>query len=466
MRFISAAGVGFAYWTLVSHAMVIPRNTTSSNSNSGLLSVLSQAADDPSMGGRKTSSTASSILSLLNNQTGPPSSAEDVGSVQEAHDKISNVYSSIDKDESDNFLLDLVKGLVEGGLIPPNLVNLLDGYIDFGLNSIYNNNPPPLSKRDIYPKKRSSDATYSTPEEKLRAAIHIPDSFAFGKDGKKPVILVPGTGVPAGTTYHFSFGQLSKALPDADVVWVNIPRASLNDTQTNGEYVAYAINYISAISSGSSVSVISWSQGGLDTQWALKYWPSTRDVVEDFIPISPDFHGTSLRSLVCPLLDPVACTPSIWQQGSETDFIHTLRSDDGDSAYVPTTSVYSSFDEIVQPMSGPNASAILSDIRNVGVTNNHIQTICLNQPAGGIYLHEGVLYNSLAWALAVDALTHDGPGDPSRIDLDTVCGQLLAPQLRLDDMLGTEGLLLVALVEILAYEPKVGREPSIVNYAS
>lgn len=467
MKFDFAAGVGLA-WTLVSpmaHAMVVPRTNSSTNSDSGLLSVLSQAVGDPSIG-QKTSDTSSSILSLLDNQKDTPDNAADVGSVRDAHGKISQVYSSVNKD-SDNLLLDLVKGLVEGGLIPLTLVNLLDGYINIGFNSIYNNNPAPPSKRDIYPTNRSGDAAYSISEERLRAAIHIPDSFAYGKNGKKPVILVPGTAIPAGMTYHFSFSQLGEALPEADVVWVNIPRASLNDAQTNAEYVvAYAINYISAISSDSNVAAISWSQGGLDVQWVLKYWPSTRDVVEDFIAISPDFHGTDLRLLVCPLLDPLACTPSIWQQGPETEFIHTLRADGGDSAYVPTTTVYSSFDEIVQPMSGPNASAILSDIRDIGVTNNHIQTICPNQPAGGIYLHEGVLYNALAWALAVDALTHDGPGDPSRIDIDTVCGQTLAPQLQLDDMLGTEGILLVALVEILTYEPKVGQEPSIAGYAS
>lgn len=447
------------------HAMVVPRNTNSStNSNFGLLSVLSQAVGDPSIG-QKTSDTASSILSLLGDGGNQSNSAADVGSVHIAHDKISQVYSSVNKDP-DNFLLDLVKGLVEGGLIPLNLVNLLDGYIGTDINSIYNNNPAPPSKQDIYPKKRSNDATYSIPEERLRAAIHIPESFAYGKSGKKPVILVPGTAIPAGMTYHFSFSQLDEALAEADVVWVNIPQASLNDAQTNGEYVAYAINYVSAISSNSNVAAISWSQGGLDVQWALKYWPSTRDVAEDFIAISPDFHGTDLRLLVCPLLDPLACTPSIWQQGPETEFIRTLRADGGDSAYVPTTTVYSSFDEIIQPMSGPNASAFFSDIRDIGVTNNHIQTICSNQPAGGVYLHEGVLYNSLAWALAIDAITHDGPGDPSRIDINTVCGQVLAPQLQLDDMLGTEGLLLIALVEILTYEPKVGREPSIAGYAS
>lgn len=184
------------------------------------------------------------------------------------------------------------------------------------------------------------------------------------------MILVPGTAIPAGTTYHFNFGKLGDSIP-IDAVCVNIPRASLSDAQVNAEYVAYAINYISTLCAGERLAVISWSQGGLNTQWALKYWPSTRAVVKGFIAISPDFHGTLVRSLVCPSLDLVLCTPSLWQQGWDTEYIRTLRGDGGDSAYVPTTTVYSTFDEIVQPMSGPNASAILRDVRRVGVTNVH-----------------------------------------------------------------------------------------------
>lgn len=87
--------------------------------------------------------------------------------------------------------------------------------------------------------------------------------------------------------------------------------------------------------------------------------------------------------------------------------------------------------------------------RRVGVTNNHLQTICPGKPAGGVYTHEGVLYNPVAWALATDALHHDGPGETSRINLDKICEQILPPQLQLDDMLGTEGLLLIAGAEIV-----------------
>lgn len=116
----------------------------------------------------------------------------------------------------------------------------------------------------------------------------------------------------------------------------------------------------------------------------------------DFITRSPDFPGTLVGSLVYPALEAVVCTPSRFQQGWDSSFIHTLRANGGDSAYVSTTTAYSTFDEIVQPMSGPSASAILSDVRSVGGTNVHLQKECAAKPAGAVYTHEGVLYNQLA----------------------------------------------------------------------
>lgn len=97
----------------------------------------------------------------------------------------------------------------------------------------------------------------------------------------------------------------------------------------SAEYVAYALNYVSALTS-SKIAVISWSQGALDIQWALKYWPSTRNVVSDFIAISPHFHGAILKWLACPLLDKLACNSSIWQQGWDANFIQVLRSKGGE----------------------------------------------------------------------------------------------------------------------------------------
>jgi hypothetical protein len=203
--------------------------------------------------------------------------------------------------------------------------------------------------------------------------------------------------------------------------------------------VAYAINYISAVSSNKNVSVIAWSQGNIDTQWALKYWPSTRSVTSDLISVSPDFHGTVTAYLYCPGTVSTTCTPSIIQQEYTSNFIATLRSNGGDSAYVPTTTIYSGADQVVQPQSGTNASAIMGDARHVGVTNNQAQIVCPGQPAGGNYTHEGMLYNPLTFALAVDALTHPGPGLPSRINLNTVCSEAVTPGITANDVVLTEG---------------------------
>ncbi|KAL5335270.1 hypothetical protein BJX70DRAFT_375724 [Aspergillus crustosus] len=198
-------------------------------------------------------------------------------------------------------------------------------------------------------------------------------------------------------------------MTETDVVWVNIPGTSLMDVQIH--LGVHRICHQLPTTSNTNAAVIAWSQGNLNPQWSFKYWPSTRVVVDDFISISPDFYGTVVADSVCPLLSGVFCTPSIIQQRWEKEFISTLRVDGGDSAYVPTTTLYSSFDEIVQPTSGENAPAIINDARNVGVSNNHVQTVCTSQSGVGIYIHEVMLYHPLSWALAVDALRHDGPGD-------------------------------------------------------
>ena len=229
-----------------------------------LINGLSNAANSPATPD-DTSAVISSIL--LKPQNGPnatPGSAQSALSALEA--AMPNGTSSI---------ADAANGIAELGLIPKDILLLLNGYFDSQLNSLQNSNP--VLYQAIYSKK-ADDAPYSIPEKTLRAAIYIPANFSFGRDGKIPVLLVPGTAVPAWTTYYFSFSKLGDSAA-VDVVWVNIPQAFLSNAQVNAEYVACAINYISALCADKKIAVITWSQGGLNPEWVLQYWLSTRDVV-------------------------------------------------------------------------------------------------------------------------------------------------------------------------------------------
>jgi len=361
-------------------------------------------------------------------------------------------------------LFEFVAAVAAEGLTANSVTDLL-GFVDglaSGENSMSNVNIQ-RPKDTIYPRK-GNDPKYSVTESSLRAAIYIPPSFQGGK--VQPVILMPGTGATGYLTYVGNYIRLLTGSSYADPVWLNIPGYLLNDAQVNAEYAAYAINYIASIT-GKKVSIVGWSQGNIDIQWAFKYFTSTQKSTRNHIAISPDYAGTVNANLICP--EGLPCDPSVLQQHykGSSNFIDKMRANGGDSAYVPTTTVYSGlFDEIVEPQQGTGASAYLNDARKVGVTNNYLQGICPALPGGSFYTHEGVLYNPIAFGLVKDALINGGVGKTSRLDLNKLCNMYLAEGLNVGDLLLTENAILVAALSLVLYEPKVSVEPAIKAYAT
>ncbi|EXJ81269.1 hypothetical protein A1O3_07559 [Capronia epimyces CBS 606.96] len=331
------------------------------------------------------------------------------------------------------------------------------------INSYQNENPD-LGVA-IYPSRSPDDAPYSIQETPLRSAIFIPASFKYGEDGKTPVILVPGTGSYGGEAFESNFAKLLKASSFGDPVWLNIPGRMCDESPKNAEHVAYAINYISTRCQ-KKVAVVAWSQGNLATQWSLKYWPSTREQVSNFICLSADFRGTVNAWGLTPFKGTQPGTPAVWHQTRNSNYIATLRSNGGDSAYVPTTSIYSATDEVVQPQFGAAASALMKDDRNVGVTNCEVQVAAFLKPAGLAYSHEGIMYHPLAWALAEDAIVNGGPGKMERIKMSAVCMHRKAPGLSLLDATKTQALSAWCLKSILMFTPKPWDEPGLPLYAA
>ncbi|KAK2595732.1 hypothetical protein N8I77_013757 [Diaporthe amygdali] len=393
--------------------------------------------------------------SLAGAQNGePPSSVED------ARAKLTAILGGGTKPSN---IYDFAARLVSSGLVTESvsaITGLVLGVLT-GENSHDNHNPDPPTP--VFPQKGESDAQYSVQEATLRKAIFVPNDFdAKDKAGQQPIVLLPGTGNTGFITFQGNYIKLLTADNRFNPVWVNIPGYLLDDAQTNAEYAAYAINYIGAMT-GKKLGVIAWSQGNIDAQWAYKYWPSTIDVTADHIAISADYHGTVEANLIYPLR--LLNSKSVLQQKFNSDFITTLRAGGGDSAYVPTTSIYSGFiDEIVEPQSGELASAFIQDIRGVGVSNNEVQVLCKGTEADALYTHEGTLYNPIGYALAIDALTHDGPGDFNRIGANA-CNTYLAQGLDQGDLVVTETSILVAAVALIFDKPKQYTEPAIQAYA-
>lgn len=117
----------------------------------------------------------------------------------------------------------------------------------------------------------------------------------------------------------------------------------------------------------------------------------------------------------------------------------------------------------------PAASGFFLDANNVGASNSQVQAVCPNQPAGGAFTHEGMLYNPLAFALAMDAFANDGPGQTSRLNLATVCGAAITPGLTDADKSTTDSTITIAAGNVLAYSgtaKAVTKEPAIAAYAA
>lgn len=237
-----------------------------------------------------------------------------------------------------------------------------------------------------------------------------------GVDGAEvaPVLLLQGTGANAKDNWSWTY---EPGLDKAGIPWctVDLPDHATGDVQRNGEYVVQAIRAISA-RAGRKVSIIGHSQGGMVGRWALRFWPDTRKLVDDVIGFAPSNHGTTQAKQSC---GDGACTAANWQQWDISNFMKALNSRAETFAGISYTSVYTRTDEIVQP--NQNAETGSSSLRTGDGrrTNVATQDICPND----VYEHLAIgLVDPVAYALAIDALTHDGPADPARIPV-TVCAQ-------------------------------------------
>jgi pimeloyl-ACP methyl ester carboxylesterase len=232
-----------------------------------------------------------------------------------------------------------------------------------------------------------------------------------------PVLLVPGTGASAMSNFGFGY---EPALTDLGIPWcaITFPADGNNYLPTNGEYMVYAIRTMYAWA-GRRIDIIGHSQGGMIPRWALRFWPDTRHMVDDQIGFAPPNQGTTAASPSCPH----GCQISTTEQAAGSMFIQALDSGAETFPGISYTEVFSHDDEEVHPNQDDGDSA--TDLFGGGgmITNVSVQDVC---PAD-VVEHLGIgTFDPVAYALAINAMSHPGPAIPAEIP-KTVCNEKLMP---------------------------------------
>ena len=293
----------------------------------------------------------------------------------------------------------------------------------------------------------------SVPQAQLDAALQCTDDVPGA--ARTPVLLVHGTG--SDPDHSFSWNYMP-ALTALGVPWcaVALPASGMDDIQVAGEYVVNAIRTMYA-RAGRRIAVFGHSHGGMLPRWALRFWPDTRAMVEDLVGFAPSNHGTDAGIVSCVL----PCAPAAWQQRTGSEFIKALNSYQQTFPGISYTVVYSHTDLIVSPNLDDSGRSSLhgggGEIENVA-----IQDIC---PLA-VSEHVAVgTYDPIAYALAIDALEHAGPADPSRVP-SSVCTQVAMPGV--DPITGPLDGAAAGADLILAFStyPPVAAEPPLKCYVT
>lgn len=278
--------------------------------------------------------------------------------------------------------------------------------------------PASAAASDFAPVDRPGPALRPTTAA-LGAAVTCSGNF---RNGKEPVLLIPGTAFTAKAQFAWSW---QPALTRAGIPWcaVTPPENSLGDLSIAGEYDTYAIRKTYELA-GRKIAVVGHSQGAMRPRWALRFWPDTRVMVADMVSVAPDNQGVSLNA---PALAPalmgttcslIGCPQGIWQQLRGSQFMQAINSGQETFPGVDYSVIYSETDGVVAP-----PDTVLHPAAGTSYRRTSIQSICPGRLAD--HLTNGSV-DAVSWAMVADAITNPGPVEGSRIDL-AVCGQAFLP---------------------------------------
>lgn len=289
----------------------------------------------------------------------------------------------------------------------------------------------------------------SVARSKLDAALACTATVARGR---QTVIFVPGTTLTPRENFSWNWFKALDA-QQRPYCAVTLPGSANGDTQIAAEYVVSAIRSIHA-RTGKKVQIVGYSQGGTEPRFALRFWPDLRNKVEDYVGLAATNHGSPVIASLCT----PRCTPALWQQLPESQYLQALNSYQETFAGISYSQIYTRTDQFVQPNLDDTGTTSLSGPGRI--SNVALQDVCPTSTADHLAIGS---YDPVAYALVMDALTQDGPVDPTRIDTG-VCTQAFMPGVDPVNFPANYADLQSKVVSGLTVEPQVDAEPALRRY--
>lgn len=292
-----------------------------------------------------------------------------------------------------------------------------------------------------------------TPVGQLDAALGCsPD---LDQATRPPILLIPGIFLNPDNQYSWNWVLELQRLHIPYCV-VRLPNEGTADLQVSAEYLVHAIRQM-ATRSQHKVQIVGSSVGGMLPRWVLRFWPDTRNLVEDLVSLAGAHHGALLADGICL----PGCQPAVFQAKPKSNFLRVLNSGYETLPDVAYTSVYTRTDIVLFPSIGPNASAILKG-GHANVVNIATQDICPLNVAENLLAGTS---DPVVYAVAMDAIQNPGKADARRISR-SVCGQIGMPAVEPASVPLRFAATTAFFSAQLALQPKVAQEPPLRCYAS
>jgi triacylglycerol esterase/lipase EstA (alpha/beta hydrolase family) len=210
-----------------------------------------------------------------------------------------------------------------------------------------------------------------------------------------PVIIVAGTFSPAFANEPLA----ARMRAEGYQVWIfELPGLGTGDIRESARALNRFADGVRSQTGAARVDLVGHSQGGLVGRAYIKYEGGAAEV-DSLVSLGTPHYGTSLANIARFFsLGTCVGITSCHQMATGSSFLNDLNAGDDTVGNVRYTNIYTSFDEVVFPVT----NATMQD----GATNVRVQSQCWARVVGHLGLIvDGTVYSGVSDALAGRSIT-------------------------------------------------------------